>query len=219
MQATEPFFEAVKSGDPRVVAELLDQDPGLVNARDQDGASPVLMAVYYNQPKVAELLVARGAPLDLFEAAATGQLERVRALVEAHPSTVNAYAPDGFQPLGLAAFFGHPQVAFYLLEHGAQVDSPSKNPQKVRPLHSAVAAGQLEIARALVERGADVNAVQQNSFTPLHGAAQNGQIEMVQLLIEHGANRAAQTADGKTAMDFAREGGHEDVVTRLKKGR
>jgi ankyrin repeat protein len=216
MQATEPFFEAVKAGDARVVADFLDQDPGLLQARSQDGVSAVLMAIYYNRPQVAELLIERGAPLDLFEAAATGQLERVQSLVEAQPEEVNAYAPDGFQPLGLAAFFGHQDVAFYLLERGVEVDSASRNPQHVRPLHSAVAGGHLEIARALVGRGADVNATQQGGFTPLHGAAQNGQIEMVQLLLDHGADPQARAADGRSALDFAREGEHAEVVARLE---
>jgi uncharacterized protein len=217
MQSSEPFLEAVKAGEMEVVAELLDEDPDLLNARDPDGVSAVLLAIYYNQPKVTELLVERGAPLDIFEAAATGQLERVRVLVEAQPGEVNAYAPDGFQPLGLAAFFGHPDVAFFLLERGAEVDSPSHNPQKVRPLHSAVAAGQVEIARALVERGADVNAVQQGGFTPLHGAVQNGQVEMVQLLLDHGADSSARAADGRNALDFARDGGHDQVIEMLER--
>jgi uncharacterized protein len=217
MQASEPFFEAVKSGETGMVAALLDEDSGLLGAHSPDGLSAVLMAVYYNQPQVAELLVERGAPLDLFEAAATGRLERVEALVEEQMEGVNAYAPDGFQPLGLAAFFGHRDVAFYLLGRGAQVDSPSRNPQQVRPLHSAVAGGHLEIARALVERGADVNAVQQGGFTPLHGAAQNGQPDMVQLLLDHGADPSARAADGRTALDFARQGEHGEVAGMMEK--
>ena len=97
--------------------------------------------MYYGQPAVGNLLVARGATLDVFSAAAAGQLEKVQELVAAEPDLANAYAEDGFQPLGLAAFFGHADVVRFLLAHGSQVNSPSRNDQHVMPLHSAVAGG------------------------------------------------------------------------------
>jgi len=65
----------------------------------------VLAAVYYNQPAIADRLVEKGAHLNVFESAATGQLPRLRQLVNEKPELVNAFAIDGFQPLGLAAFF------------------------------------------------------------------------------------------------------------------
>jgi uncharacterized protein len=216
MQASEAFFEAIRAGEAGAVADLLDQDPSLLRARSQDGLSAVLMAIYYNEPQIAGLLIERGAPLDLFEASAAGQTGRLKAIVEAQPEAVNDFAPDGFQPLGLAAFFGYKEAAFYLMEQGAEIDSPSRNPQQVRPLHSAVAGGHLEIARALVERGADVNAVQQGGFTPLHSAAQNGQVEMVRLLLDHGADPGAKAGDGRSALDFALDGEHHEVGALLE---
>src|SRR5688572_24471049 len=59
----------------------------------------------------------RGALLDLHEAAATGHLERVREL--STPENVNSASADGFQALGLACYFGHEDVARYLLDAGA----------------------------------------------------------------------------------------------------
>src|SRR5512135_2463545 len=91
------------------VAQRLEVEPALVNARDENGLSAVLTAAYYQEPDIARLLVQRGAVLSVFEACAVGEVSRVRALLEHQPELINAYAPDGFQPLGLAAFFG--QVA------------------------------------------------------------------------------------------------------------
>jgi ankyrin repeat protein len=210
------FLDAVTGGDVNRVHQLLDQAPGLVSARSESGVSAVLLAVYYGKPDVARTLVSRGARLDVFDASALGDLERVQSLVEADPGLANAYAPDGFQPLGLASFFGHKRVVKFLLAQGAEVNSPSRNAQRVMPLHSAVANRHLDIARLLVEHGADVNARQAQDFTPLHAAADNGQLDMVALLLAHGADPAARMALGKTPADFARERGHTAVAEALE---
>ncbi|MGW8249156.1 MAG: ankyrin repeat domain-containing protein [Anaerolineales bacterium] len=211
-----PFFEAVQSGDQQEVERQLDRQPGLLHSRTQSGVSAVLLAIYYGNLQIADLLIQRGAELDIFEAAAAGQLERVVELLDSDASLVNAYAPDGFQPLGLASFFGRKPVVDALLGRGAQVSSASRNSQSVQPLHSAVAGGHYEIAKALLEHGADVNACQSGGFTPLHGAAQNGQLEMIRLLIEHKADLHTQSFDGKTALDFAEQSGHEQAADLLR---
>jgi ankyrin repeat protein len=216
MDHKQRFFEAVKAGDRANVERLLSQDPGLADARSDDDLSAVLTAVYYGKPEIADRLIELGASLDVFESAATGRLQRLATLVEKDPSLVNAFAQDGFQPLGLAAFFDHLDVVEYLLVKGAEVNSASRNQLKVMPLHSAVARGSLEIARALLEQGAEVNASQQDDFTPLHEAAQNGQIEMARLLLDYGADVNAKLANGKTPLALAEEYNHAEVASLLK---
>ena len=71
--------------------------------------------------------------------------------------------------------------------------------------------------RALIEHGADVNAVQSDEFTPLMGAAQNGQMEMIELLLAHGARADVARANGQTPVDLAREGGHAAAAELLKR--
>lgn len=214
-KGTPEFFQALQEGDLPVVEQLIDQDPKLVNAKNESGLSAVLIAIYYGKPDIADLLIRRGAHLDVFEAAAAGKLARVEVLLDEDPTVVNAYANDGFQPLGLASFFGHVQIVDFLLRRGAAVNSASKNAQQVMPLHSAVAGQNLDIAPRLLESGADVNARQAHGYTPLHGAAQNGQLEMVELLLSHNAAWRMQSADGKTPISLAEAQGHERVVNRM----
>jgi ankyrin repeat protein len=127
----------------------------------------------------------------VFEASAAGRAERVRELLDEDPSLANAWADDGFQPLGLASFFGHVEAARLLVERGAEVNSASRNDMKVMPLHSAVATGdpdaRYELAKFLLEHGADPNARQQDDYTPLMAAEHHGDERLRALLLEHGA--------------------------------
>lgn len=216
MISLERFFSLIEDGDFEAVNASLDEDPGLANAESMDGMSAVLAAMYHNHPGIAQLLVTSGARLNIFEAAALGRLDVVHDILEETPDLVDDIAPDGFQPLGLACFFGHEDVASYLLEQGAAVDSASHNPMKVMPLHSAVAARSLEITRLLLEHGAPVNACQADNFTPLHAAAQNGDLEIVKLLIDYGANPNLADIEGKTPLDFARIEQFDRVIDYLK---
>lgn len=217
MREVDEFFEAIKRGDRSAVERRLSTDPALAGA-DLDGTSAVLVAAYHAEPEIARLLAQRRADLTIFEAAAIGDAARVHELVEREPALSNAFAPDGFQPLGLAAFFRHPHVVRYLVERGADPSSPSRNSFKVTPLHSAVAdGGHAQIARDLIEAGADVNVRQRHGWTPLHGAAEGGDRATVELLLARGADASAANDDGKTALDVAREKGHLAIAELIER--
>jgi ankyrin repeat protein len=213
MDEAEPLFHAIKKGNAAEVSRLLDGNAALLGAR-QSGVSPLLTAVYYQQAAVARLLLDRGAPLDVFEASAVGDAERLRDVLAGEPARANEFAADGFTPLGLASFFAHPAVARLLLASGADPSQAARNATRVAPLHSAVAGGSVEIVRELLAHGADVHARQEGGFTPLHSAAGEGRQEMVRLLLAHGADGAARSDAGKTPADMARERGH-DAITEL----
>ena len=210
------FVEAIKMGDRRTVERELAVDPSLAHG-EESGTSVVLLAAYHGRPEIATLLAGRKGDLTIFEAAAVGDLVRVQEHVERDPSLVSAYAPDGFFPLGLAAFFRHAEVADHLIAKGADVRAVAQNPMQVTALHSAVAdGGDRRIAKALITAGADVNAKQRHGWTPLHGAADSGDRELVELLLQRGADPAATHDGGKTALDIARENGHAEVVEVLR---
>lgn len=204
MNEEEKLFQAVIHGDQAAVIALLDSIPTLKNATTPSGVPAILFALYYEEPEISQIFQEHAADVNIFTAAALGQVELIQQMLTNNPALVNAEAPDGFSPLGLAAFFGATQAASLLLEHGAQVNRAANNPQKVTPLHSAVAGQHFEIAQMLLNHGADANARQMGDFTPLQGAAQNGQIEMIELLVKHGADLNLRNADGHTALGLSR---------------
>ncbi|MBI5033846.1 MAG: ankyrin repeat domain-containing protein [Chloroflexi bacterium] len=216
MNDVEQLIQAIQSNDQARARTLIEHEPTLASAKTPNGVSMMLFATYHGRHDILTSLLAHGVSLDIFEAAAIGSIERVIELIEEQPNLVNAFAADGFTPLGLAAFFGHANVAEFLLAHGANPNIASNNPQHVAPLNSAAAASQLDIARMLIVHDADVNAKQAGGFVPLHNAAQNGQIEMIELLLAHGAEVNAKADDGKTALTFASENKHEATAQLLK---
>lgn len=91
------------------------------------------------------------------------------------------------------------------------------------PLMTAITKGDTEIAKILIEKGADVNAVfadartpYPESRTPLMFAAQKGNAEIARLLILKGADINAMSYQGGTALSFAEAAGEKDMADLLK---
>jgi ankyrin repeat protein len=214
---SEEFFNAIKGGDKDEVERLLMLDPILIHAKEK-GISPILVAAYHHEPGIASFLADKTVAINIFEAAATGKINNLIRLLARDPRLVNAYAEDGFQPLGLACFFGHFDIAEYLVKAGASVNALSHNSMKVAPIQSAAAGRHPRIVRMLLEHGADPNIREQGGYTPLHAAAENGDEEMIRILLYGGADLTLTSNDGKTALDLALEGGHEKATLLLGEG-
>ena len=218
MQANA-FIELVRRGEEELALEVLQAAPILAETRDPAGVSVVCLAVYRGLRALAPALAAARAELDVFEATCVGDCAAVLQLVDAQPELVNAVSPDGFTPAGYAAFFGHPEILRELIARGAEVDAPSLNAMRVRPIHSAAAHGHvdkaIELARLVLEAGADPNATQQGGFTALHEAARKGNLALIALLRKYGADLRLANAEGERAVDLARANAHPAAARML----
>lgn len=212
----DELFAAIKGRDQATVERILAADPAAARSKDETGTSALLAAVYRGNAEAERALRATGLTLDVFEAAAVGDIDRVRELVDADPALARAFAPDGFHPLGLAAFFQHPEVVKLLIAAGADVAAPSRNRMKVTALHSAIAGRDHESTLALIAAGAPVNVPQQDGFTALHEAAQNGDRHIVVALLAAGADPSATLDSGERPADLARKHKHPELVPLLE---
>jgi len=212
------FFKAIQDGDKDKVERMLRKNPDLILSRSKKNLSPLLTAMYYHEFEIAELLLDRMVKLTVYEAAATGKMTHLISNLGHKPELVNAYSEDGYQPLGLAAYFGHEKVVEYLIKAGAEVNSPSKNALGVTPLQSAVAGGHLEIIHLLLTAGASPNVRERGGYTPLHTAAHNGDVEIVRSLLFGGADLESKSDKKETPLDMAIKAGHDEVVNLLNAG-
>src|ERR671914_2308949 len=124
---TSDVFDAIAEGDVDRVRKLVAEDPSVAGARDAGDLSAVTQARYHGRGDIVDVLLAAEPELNVFEAAAVGRTQRVRELIDADPSLVAAFSPDGFTGLHLAAFFGHADIARMLVERGADTNAVARN--------------------------------------------------------------------------------------------
>ena len=213
------FIDLATKGDEQAARAALGREPGLARARNAQGVSVVCLSVYHGRHMLAAALAERRADLDIFEASCIGDAERVRGILTEHPDRANAVSPDGFAPLGYCAFFGHPEALRELITRGADVNAPARNAMAVRPVNSAAAHPDPELAlmlvRVLLDSGVDPDGRQNGGYTALHEAACNGNVAMIRLLLERGANPELANDDGKLPADLARSKGHTEAEQLL----
>ncbi len=155
---SDALFDAIAAGDEEAVRDRLDTKPELAGAKNADGLSPVLHALYCGKSELVELLLEANPPLDVFDAAAVGRTRGLEELLDGEPELARAWSPDGFTALHLAAFFGQEDAAEILLDNGADPRVVSTNREiQVAPVQSAAAGGHDGIVRLLLERGASLD--------------------------------------------------------------
>lgn len=211
LRSSQPIHWAVMTRQLDVIDELLQRGAD-INARRMDGAQPIHLTNgdyhfrgWRDVPKdwattpeqVYRHLVSRGARVDLGMAAATGNLARIRELLDQDPSLVNRVSDYGSYYLGCgsaiknAAARGHLDVVKLLLERGADPNLPEEGiAPRGHALYSAAANGHFEIVKLLLEHGAHPNVEVESSADTLSRVISNGDQKLVELLCSHGAARA-----------------------------
>jgi ankyrin repeat protein len=192
-----PIHEAVRQGDVAGVNRIIESDRSALNARDENGYTPLYTAATYNKLPTVRLLVKEGAD----------------------PRIANNW---GDEPIHQAAYFGTVEMVSLLLERG--IDVNQRGSSQRTPLHQAASTGKKkDTIELLLQRGADINAVDENGWTPLHDAARvkldigfrPAPQEVVELLIRRGAAINAMDRQGRTPLGIARAWGNGESAAVL----
>ena len=210
----EQFFDAIKKGDVAQVKQLLKQYPSFAKASDEKGRTAILFAVYAKHKEIAELLITSGVEANIFEAAATGRIERVRELLKQQPELIHAYSPDGWTALHLN--FNNLEMAKLLIDSGADLNLNSRNKLNATPLQGAAANNWIDLAKLYLSRGANVNCRSEEGGSPLHEAAGNGFVDFARLLIDNGADVNQRDDNGKTPLTIALQYKKPEIAKLLR---
>lgn len=216
MTPAQKLYEAIKNGDLTESSALVASNRSLVEGGGPAGMPPLMLSIYMKQPAIAEMLLAHGAMMDAYAAAALGKTAELQAMVLAHEPLLREHSSDGWTVLHLACFFGNLDTARMLILAGSSVHDQSANSMANKPLHAAAAGGNLEIVALLLASGADVNARQHAGYAPLHAAAAAGNEAMVRLMLAYQADPVAGTEKGETPISMARDKGQAHVVELLE---
>ena len=188
--------------DLKDIAAALVAGGADVNAKADDGQTPLLLARRHRRRACAQVLAANGADLDIFSACWLGRVERVRSLLDAEAAlikTTDEEVQKGKTPLAWAADGGSLEVVRLLVARGADVQG-GPGPT---PLGMAVGSDHKDVVRFLLANGVDVNTRNPAGGTVLFSAAGFGPRDMVALLLEKGAHANVRDGSGETALHSA----------------
>ena len=172
------LLAAVKAGDAAAVRSVLKSFPELAKTTDDFGTPLIARAVGKSHPEIVGLLLDAGADANWKDPVGVSLLHR------------SIRAGDRADEVKL------------LLDHGVPVDEPSTLGQT--PLMTAVTFGAKDVARLLVDRGAEVNArVPGFDWSVLHYAVAYGDPDTVALLLSRGADPSPEAADSSTPLYIA----------------
>ncbi len=130
------------------------------------------------------------AAQEILDAVKTGDLAKIRQIVESDPKIVNVPNPAGETILFAAVGYGRPEIVGYVISRGAEVNR--MNNFYMSPLHIACRRNpSVEIVKLLTDNGADVNAVSKYQGRPLDMAYENGDEAIIRYLISKGAEPTA----------------------------
>ena len=169
------IFELIDAGDAAGVQALIDRDSGVLGARDDSGLSPLMHAAYRGRGAVFHTIAGHASD-DPWDRLLLGESEGLPA--------PDAWSPDGFTPLHIAAFAQNAAGAQALLAARADPNLfATASFARVTPLGTCAFVGATTVARTLIRGGADAALTEVEGAAPLDAAFQNGFQDLVAVLV------------------------------------
>ena len=185
---TTPLTAAAEQNNTSAIKELLNKGAKIDETNSGKwSATPLYWSFFYCKFEAAELLLKKGANVNLADS-------------------------FGLAPLQVAVCCKDLDVSLieHLIEKGADINYNTPSNALAKPfegwtsLHYAISCGADDVARLLIEKGANVNAIADDGTTPLILAAKNDSVFMAKLLLEKGADVNWRDMKKKSAMSFAK---------------
>ncbi len=184
------IHQAIRAGDLGKVKEILTADPAQLNLPDpsKNDRAPLLAAVASRYKNIVSFLIDQGADVNMM------------------------HKGKGICPLEMAALIGDTSMAALLIEKGAKVNGPTKDPGGTTPLMNAIDSGNYALVKLLVEKGADVNLKAANDTISFTWS------DYFSHLLENGLDFNVKMRKGITPLEVAQENKDRIVNFLIEKG-
>ena len=191
---------AIAEGTIDVLRLLIERGADL-NARNADGRMPLHDCFELNHDDLARILLDAGAVPDVCATAAYGMHDQLQQILKSDPRNANDLT-TGNSPLGWAAYGHQPGSATILFQHGAVADRPPYDSHAWRP---AAMVASTDVARILLEHGANPNWRNEGGNTPIHCVITSRIVldpaKFIQVLLDFGADASVRNRQGRTPLD------------------
>lgn len=212
------LIQAAIVSDKDIVTLLLNKGSE-VNAKTNKGISALHQAITNGNKDIVSSLLNKGADINiktsegmtlLHEAAALGNKEFI-ALLISKGAVVDQLSGGGESPLVTAIGYDKVEAVEALLAGGANVDLKILK-DHLTALMIASSKGNKAIIEALIKKGANINAKDDDGVTPIFFAITSGKPEVVKFLLDKGADKNARLSNGISLYDFAINKGHREIA-------
>eukprot|EP01124_Arcella_intermedia_P015893 TRINITY_DN22446_c0_g4_i1.p1 TRINITY_DN22446_c0_g4~~TRINITY_DN22446_c0_g4_i1.p1 ORF type:complete len:546 (+),score=134.45 TRINITY_DN22446_c0_g4_i1:234-1640(+) len=193
-----------KSNSTEVIAKLLESNAD-INAQDNEGKSPLSLAVLNGKIIFVEYLIHARCDLNLQDilgyaplhhATVARRLDFVELLVNAS-CNINIQSNDGQTSLWWACTKGEPKIVSLLLNNMADVNLSSYNGDS--PIIQSVYCEKIEVVKILINAKADVNKPNKIGYYPVHYAVARNSVTEIEILLDGKADISVQGRKDKNS--------------------
>lgn len=212
-----PIHYAVQSNNEDLVKHLLQHND--IEAIENKGITPLIMASMHGKLNIVNLLLDHHANVHhrynagypaLHLAALNGREDVFKELI-VRGADANIDDSINHKLLHLAAKGGLVNVVKELLDTGnCDINLPIRNGDTA--LHLATLNGRQEVIQHLIDRKANINAVNNYGVTAAHNAASKGHVEILQILQSNGLNFNSADQNGSTVLHYAASSGQKKAA-------
>ncbi len=217
----DDIHKAAQKGDLAKVKELLEKNPELVNAKDQDGDTPLMYAATGGSISMVQLLIAEGADIEAKNSAGQTSLlyavyygkKEVAEFLLVKGAQINYQDRNGRTPLHYAARNGHRDAVEVLIKYGADLDSCDRFGQT--PFTLAFYYNRNDVLDLMMDKDIWEKIKEDNRNLFLHTVASMGNKKLIELLIEKRTNMASTSNTGRTLLHSAASGRLNELAEQM----